>query len=299
MRVSLSLALLLSASSLWPAVLAENGLLVIGDKGADAIRGGPPPQCRFQWRFKLDAPTKVWAEAEGLQGLQRGGNAAPELFLGESYLGPLRLEHGDSWRSPKAVLLPAGEHALELRCAAVRDADDVSIQRLRVLSDAPAPSRPGPRRKPASAAACRDLRTRKDWPARLGRGSVTLSVLSGRQAGSGILVQLEPGQAWHCAVRVPQAPGGGALALAAQWERLGPQRWRLLFFIDPQGRANPRNDAVGYEPGAWEPLHLQLCEGRLQAAFAKTGALPQAVPQGPIQVEIAAQDLELGLKPAL
>ena len=131
------------AASATAAVIAENGLTVIGDGGSDAVRGGPPPQRRFHLPFQLSRAERVWVEAQGLQGLRHDSNTAPEVFLDDVYLGPLRSEHGADWRSPQAVDLSPGAHVLELRCADAMDADDVSLQRLQVLSDSKArPAKP-------------------------------------------------------------------------------------------------------------------------------------------------------------
>lgn len=295
MRVSLLLGALLLGAALNAAVVAENGLTVLGDKGSDAIRGGPPPQCRHQLRFHLDQPTRVWVEAQGLQGLHADSNAAPEVFLDERYLGPLRVEHGRDWRSPLDLDLPAGPHVLELRCAAVADADDVSMQRLRVLSAAAPKKRKA--KAPAKQAGCAAPLLRKDWPPALGRGSLTLSVLSGREAASPVLATLKDGEAWLLQARVPAAAQGGALALNATLSRLAPGRWRLLFMLDSKGRVD-RNDPVGYRPGAWEPLRFQFCQGQLRADFAQAGALQMAEDAPSVSIEVAARDLELGLKPA-
>lgn len=294
MRARLLLALFIAAP-LSAATIAENGLLNLGDRGGDAIRGGPAPVCRFQLAFKLAEPTRVWVEAEGLQGLHRDSNAAPEVFLDDAYLGPLRVEHGGAWRSPRDLQLAAGRHVLELRCAAVGDADDVSLQKLRVLSEGPAAPKAKAAPKPA-AKGCSAPTLRKDWPKRLGRGGLTLSVLSGREADSKPLHTLKAGEAWALQARVPADPQGGALALNASMQRLAPGRWKLLFHLDPRGR--DRNDPVGYRPGQWEPLRFQLCDGQLRAEFAQAGALQMAEPGPQASIEIAAQDLELGLKPA-
>lgn len=307
MRVSAALLTLALAAPLRPAVLAERAQVAIGDRGSDAIRGGPLPVCRFELRFTLDGPALVWAEAEGLQGRRPGGHGAPEAFLGGHYLGGLRAEHGAHWRSPRAVPLGAGEHSLELRCPDVKDADDVSIRRLRVLRQGPGPA-PAPSRSKAGSAqalrarpraACQDLQAGKAWPARLGAGGLTLSVLSGRSASAGVMARLAPGQAWAGLARIPKAADGGALPLAASLEPAQADgSVRLRFFLDPSGRLAPRHEAVGYRPGAWEPLRLEYCQGRVQATFARTGTLQQPH-QGPwAEFEILAQDLELGLKPA-
>ena len=79
-------------------------------------------------------------------------------------------------------------------------------------------------------------------------------------------------------------------------QRLAPGRWKLTFHVDPRGR--DRNDPVGYRPGAWEPLRFQLCGGQLRAEFAQAGVLQMPESAGQASLEIAAQDLELGLKPA-
>lgn len=295
MRANLfGMALLLGALNGSAAPVAENGLLVIGDRGSDAIRGGPPALCRFQLPFTLAAATRVWAEAEGLQGLRGDHASVPEVFLNDVYLGPLRVEHGAHWRSPRAVDLPAGTHTLELRCAEAQDADDVSIQRLRVFSEAPAPSRARPARARASSADCSRLRQRKDRPAALSKGSLILSVLSGRQAASGTLVSLKPGDTWNLLARVPLGPDGKPLALATGLDLSRPGRARLLFLVTP-GVEVPV-DALGYTPGAWQPLAFRYCGGHLAVDFARGPSLARPSRAKNLKLEIAAQDLELSLK---
>ncbi|MGH7441555.1 MAG: hypothetical protein ACREKE_02650, partial [bacterium] len=54
--------------------------------------------------FSLSKPGRVWAEAEGLTGLDgEDREQAPEVFLDDSYLGPLMPDFGSSWQSPRAL----------------------------------------------------------------------------------------------------------------------------------------------------------------------------------------------------
>lgn len=298
MRIRALVAMLLCAVALGQAaVVAENGLTVIGDRGADAIRGGPAPRRHFQLPFHLAAPARVWVEAQGLQGLRSGSDAAPEVFVDDSYLGPLRAEHGLGWRSPQALSLDAGEHVLELRCADVMDADDVSIQRLQVLSDAAATQRPkvkvgeAPRRTDCGA-----LVGRRDWPERLHGRAIILSVLSGRSSSAGTLIHLRQGERWQLRARVPLGADGKPLALRADLAYDRPGAARLTFSVE-QGVAVPV-DSLGYTPAAWQPLSFRYCGGHLAVDFARSPSLVRANDAPALGIEIAAKDLELSLKPA-
>lgn len=285
---------LFCAASVKAAVIAENGLTVIGDRGSDAIRGGPPPQRRFHLPFQLKRSERVWVEAQGLQGLRHDSNAAPEVFLDEVYLGPLRSEHGADWRSPQAVDLSPGAHVLELRCADAMDADDVSLQRLQVLSDSEARPVRTVTAKPARTD-CGALVGRRDWPQRLHGKALILSVLSGRQRSSGSLVTLHEPQRWMLQARVPKGSDGRPLALAAELSYPQPGHARLLFYVD--ATSSPQVDELGYTPGAWEPLSFRYCGGNLAVDFARSPSLVRAGAAPALTLEIAAQDLELGLKP--
>lgn len=316
MRIDLALALLLGLARLDAAVVAENGFMTLGDRGADAIRGGPAPRCRFELAFKLERTTRVWAEARGLQGLRAGSNASPEVFLDETYLGPLRVEHGGDWRGSQALDLSPGAHVLSLRCASVADADDVSIQRLLVLTDqAPTPRAPRPRgrgqaSKQASSVAaapqpgapapgpCERLRERVDWLGGLPGGGKTLSVFSGRTVDGGSMVRLEPGEAWTLLVKVPGEAKDKALALSTGWKADAGGRLSFLFFIDAEAAELPARDALDYRPRVWEPLRFEFCGGRLSAKFARARPQPLAWDRPEAELVIGAQGLELALKPA-
>lgn len=321
MRTSLALVVLLAAAPLRAAVLAENDITVVGDRGADALRGGPAPRCRIVVPFTLTAPARVWAEASGLQGQGQDPDAAPEVFLDDSYLGTLRVEHGVDWRSPQALELSAGAHTLLLRCADVPDADDVRMESLRVkgeLQGAPAAAprkrahtkpaallnaEPAPARAeaPVPAAAtspdCGHLRERVEWIGGAPERGKTLSVFNGKVVDGGSLVILKPGEAFTLLVKVPGEEKQKALALSSGWKADKAERLCYLFFIDPQAAQLPARDARDYRPGAWEPLRFEFCDGRLSVRFAKAHPQSLAWHKDSAELVVGAQDLELGLKP--
>jgi hypothetical protein len=314
------LVLLLLALRAHGAVLAENGITVVGDRGADALRGGPAPSCRIVVPFKLAWPARVWAEADGLQSQRHDSDGAPEAFIDDQYLGPLLAEHGVDWRSPQAVQLSPGAHVLILRCAQVPDANDVRMEKLRVMSD-PAP-KPMPRPRAAykrakvqsiqtelspapeppatgpAPEACAHLLERVDWPAEESRRGKTLSVFSGRSVDGGSLVHLKAGEAWTLLVKVPREADGNALGLAAAWKAAGPGRRCFLFYIDPEAAQAPKRDPSDYRPNTWEPLRFEYCGDRLAATFARNRPISLTWTQPEVELLVGAQGLELGLKPA-
>jgi hypothetical protein len=321
-RIRLALLVLLAAAPLQAAVVAENDITVVGDRGADALRGGPPPSCRIVVPFTLAAPARVWAEASGLQGQGPDPNAAPEVFLDDTYLGTLRVEHGVDWRSPEAVDLSAGAHALLLRCAEVPDADDVRMESLRVMAELPGKPKPvhaalkrpqakaaaKPSAAPVSAQApapeaaktpdCGHLRERVEWidgPPERGK---TLSVFNGHIVDGGSLVKLQPGEAFTLLVKVPGEAKQKAPALSTGWKADAGERLCFLFFIDPEAAQLPARDARDYRPNAWEPLRFEYCGGRLSVRFAKAHAQSLAWNKDYAELVVGAQGLELGLKPA-
>jgi hypothetical protein len=309
------------AAGLQAAVIAENGITVVGDRGADALRGGPPPSCRIVVPFTLKAPGRVWAEASGLQGQGPDPNAAPELFLDDTYLGILRAEHGVDWRSPEAVDLSAGAHTLLLRCADVPDADDVRMESLRVMGEIQGKPAPAARKrmppKPAAAPSagatplqavapepaaaltpgCGRLRERVEWIGGAPERGKTLSVFNGKVVDGGSLVILKSGEAFTLLVKVPGEEKQKALALSSGWKADKAERLCYLFFIDPQAAQLPARDARDYRPGAWEPLRFEFCDGRLSVRFAKAHPQSLAWHKDSAELVVGAQDLELALKP--
>lgn len=297
MRVSALLFLLTAAQAVHAATIAENGFIVLGDRGADALsaaqRHGQRERSKLELRFRLSAPDAVWAEAEGLRGLRQDSDAAPEVFLDDTYLGNLKAAHGSFWRSPKKLALEAGEHVLLIRCADVQEADDLSINRVRVLGGGPAA---GKRGTAVRRGDCAHPLARKDVPERLGKGLV-LSVLSGRESRSGGLVTLADGEAWGLQVKLPKGPFGQVQAWMTEVHLPEPGRVRLLFRVNPE--LNPGTvDAKHYTPGEWEPLRFSWCGGVLGIDFARAGRLDQPVKGSKVTIEIAARDQEIALRPA-
>ena len=288
-RVLLGLLLALASRSRG-AVLAQAGPLTLGLAGPDSLTQTSLP-------FHLSAPARVWAEAAGLSGLESGRSGeAPEAFMDEQYLGPLLAEHRGSWRSPEALALDAGDHALLLRCSSVGIPKPCGIAALRVVSDAPGPAaHPTPVAAP-SPQDCGHLVLSRRWPPRYHSQGLVLSVLSGRSESAGVMARLLPGQAWACQVRLP-ALGGQALPLMAHFSVAQPGQGCLLLSLDKdfQGKA----EALGYRPDAWEPLRVSLCQGRLHVALAQATPFDLDYPGPSLDLALAAQDVELGLKPAL
>ncbi|HTB33226.1 MAG TPA: hypothetical protein VK842_00030, partial [bacterium] len=185
---------------------------------------------------------------------------------------------------------------LLLRCSSVGIPKPCGIATLRVLSDAPGPAA---RSKPAVAAAqpdCAHPALSKRWPRRLRGQGLVLSVLSGRAQSAGLMARLLPGQAWACRVRLP-APLGRALPLLASFTAPQPGRGCLLLSLDKDFHGDAA--ALGYTPEAWEPLTLTLCQGRLDVALAHAPPFHVDYSGPSLDLELAAQDVELGLKPAL
>ena len=244
--------------------------------------------------FSLTVTARVWAEAGGLWGLpDQDDGAAPEAFVDEAYAGPLLAEHGGGWRSPQAFVLGPGPHQLLLRVSSLRPSGKAGGAWLKALSDPVAVFHPAPTPTPCG---CPEAPSRKDWPARLKGGDLVLSVLSGRIQGAGLMAQLKDRDAWECRVRLPAAAGGGPLAVVASIHPMGPGLAQLVLGVDPDYRGPA--EALGYTPGAWEPLRLQWCAGRLTLRLAHAPDAVIALDPGPLGLELAAQDLELGLAPA-
>ncbi|HTB34477.1 MAG TPA: hypothetical protein VK842_06410 [bacterium] len=291
MRIERAWSLALLAALAAPGragVLAETGPLTLALAGPDSVTQTSLP-------FHLGAPARVWAEAAGVKGLESGRSGeAPEAFLDDQYLGPLLAEHHGSWRSPEALDLGAGDHVLLLRCSSVGIPKPCGLARLRVLSDAPGP--PDPPQPAAAAPDCGHPTLSRRWPQRLHGQGLVLSVLSGRSQSAGILARLRPGQAWACRVRLP-APEGRPLPLMAGFTVPQPGRGRLLVSLDRDFHGDAA--ALGYTPETWEPLTLTLCGGRLSVALAEAPPFQVNYPGPALDLELAAQDVELGLKPAL
>lgn len=281
-----------------PRVLARRETIWMGDEGEDKLsavqrQGATPVGCELRLPFHLDAPARVWAEASRLDGLRLGNvNAAPEVFIDDTYLGPFLAEHEQEWRSPQALQLQAGGHMLLLRCASVADAADLRIEDLRVLSD-PLPETAKP--TPVTRCRCGDSPVSRVWPARLKAKALMLSVLSGRTAFSGKLATLQQGQAWECLLRLP-ARQGKALPLVVR-EQAGPGDLCHLIFVPDHSMQVPV-DALGYTPDAWEPVRVELCGGQLSLRLAQAPELRLPWKGKRLDLELGAQDLELGLKPA-
>jgi hypothetical protein len=256
--------------------------------------------------FYLTRSAQVQVEAEGLAHLDRGANAAPELFLDDEYLGPLLAEHHGAWRSPRQVKLAGGSHQLLVRNAQVEDAEDFELKRIFVYAGGPdsepvktgAPkasplptAAPAPQENPLAADACG--RPRRDWP-QAKKGGVMLSVLSGRTIGTGTLVHLAQGETWACAIKV-SAPYSKPLPLMAGFSKgEGVQgRWILSLDPDPPKRVEPK----GYKPSRWERFQARLCQGQLSLRFGQAPPLKLPWPQDALDLEIAAQSVEVALKP--
>ena|GEM_PF-3669570 len=270
-------------------MLAQEGPVALGLAGPGSVTQTSLP-------FHLSAPARVWAEAAGLSGLESGRSGeAPEAFLDEQYLGPLLAEHGRSWRSPEALDLDAGDHVLLLRCSSVGIPKPCGIHVLRVLSGEPGPAAPAKRALAPARQDCGHPALSRRWPPRFHGQGLVLSVLSGRSQSAGVMARLLPGQAWACRVRLP-APDGQALPLMAHFTASPSGKGCLLLSLDQgfQGKA----DALGYRPDAWEPLRVSLCQGRLHVALAQAPPFDLDYPGPSLDLELAAQDVELGLKPA-
>jgi hypothetical protein len=268
------------------AVLAQGGPLRLGLDEPGAL-----PQ--FSLAFHLSATARVWAEAQGLSGLKAGRSGeAPEVFLDDQYLGPLLAEHGGAWRSPEALDLAAGDHTLLLRCSSVGRPAACGARALKVLTDAPEKAFAA---APVLASDCGHPVLTRRWPARLHGESLVLSVLSGRTQSAGVMAELRPGQAWSCRVRLP-APHGQALPLVAKFSVTRAGRGCLLLGLDQQFQGPAQ--ALGYSPDTWEPLTVAFCGGRLRVALAEAPPFGVDVAVPRLELELAAQDVELGLEPA-
>src|SRR5580692_11236879 len=120
---------------------------LLAEKGAGHLAEDGPSEVRLGFRLKAEGP--VWAEAAGLGGLRaEDRDAAPEVFLDDSYLGPLLAAAGGSWRSPQALVLEPGRHVLLVRRADAEGGARAHWSRLRVLGDEPCAARA---RRPESA----------------------------------------------------------------------------------------------------------------------------------------------------
>jgi hypothetical protein len=282
-------------------VLAEAGPLRFGDGGADALLpvAGDPPRRSLILPFDLTRSAQVSVEVEGLRYVDRGPNAAPELFLDEQYLGPLLAELGSAWRSPRSIKLGPGGHQLLLRNAQVADAEDFVLKRIFVYAGsskaraAAAPASTPVARSPTVEGESSCGQQRRDWP-EAKKGGVTLSVLTGQVVGSGELVHLQDGDSWACAIKI-RAPYSKPLALMAGFEKKGLIQGRWILSLDPE--APPVVAPVGYKPARWERFQARLCQGSLSLRFGQAPPLVIPWTQKELSLEIAAQSVEVALRP--
>ena len=250
--------------------------------------------------FQLKGPGRVWAEADGLRGLDpEDRDAAPEVFLDDTYLGPLLADDGEHWRSPQALLLGSGRHWLVVRSAQEGAGPALKWSALRVLGDAPCPParRHGVKRRPLARGTCAHPAERGDWPSRLGKRPLILSAPDGKLASSGSLVLLRPGDVWKALMKIPKGSDGQALPLLVRFEAPRPAYARFLVWVDRRAHNQSQVDALGYHPDVWEPLSLTLCGGNLALHFAQESTLTLACKDPTLSFEIAAQDMDLRLAP--
>jgi hypothetical protein len=307
MRLSwaLSLALCWAPALSNARVLAQAGPLSLGDGGQDALPADEARGLRasIDLPFTLSQSAEVQAQAEGLRHLRDDRDAAPEAFIDDEYLGPLLGVHGSTWRSSRSLQLGPGPHHFILRNAAVADAEDFVLKRIFVYATGPdeaVAKGQSPAAKalsgPAPENGCSGRQTR-DWPEQLKQG-ITLSVLNGRAVGSGSLVTLRQGDAWECYLKLPgsedqslaleeglRAPAGGK----------GPCSWVFSLDIAPPPTGV---DHDYYHPGRWERARAQLCNGHLKLQFAQAPAINIPWASDSLSLEIAAQDVEISLRPA-
>jgi hypothetical protein len=301
---ALLLALLWAPLGLQARILVEGGPYSLGDGGADALPAAEAKDLRrsIELPFSLSVAAEVQAQAEGLRYLHDAPDAAPEAFIDDQYLGPLLGAHGQTWRSSRSLHLEAGPHRFILRNAAVADAEDFVLKRIFVYASGPpeapasgAPKGPRPTPVPTVENGCTWRETRA-WPERIKNG-LTLSVLSDRVSTTGELVRLLPGDAWECYLKLP-APQGQPLALVATFRPpasgKGPCRWVFSLDLEPPDGV----EALGYHPGLWERLHAKLCNGRLSLQFAQAPPVDFPWPKDSLSLEIAAQGVEIALRPA-
>ncbi len=119
-------------------------------------------------------------------------------------------------------------------------------------------------------------------------------MLSGQVIPSGELVRLKDGEAWACALKV-SGHSSKPLALLARFA-VGPGdhgRWVLGLDPDPP----PLVDEVGFKSARWERFRAQLCAGTLTLRFGTGPEWTTPWPQPEISLEIAAQSVEVALRP--
>lgn len=294
------LGLSLLPAALGAAPLASASKLSFGDGGSDALPAAEAPGLRrsFELPFTLSRSAKVLAQAEGLRHIDQGPNAAPEAFIDEQFLGPLRSEHGQAWRSARAVELGPGQHRLLLRNARVADAEDFVLERIFVYAIAPAGAgpkapvqAPEAQARPEAENGCAERR--RDWPAHL-KGGITLSVLSGQLVSSKELVRLKQGQAWACGLKVT-GQSSKPLALLAGFHPLSGDQGAWVMSLDPE--PPPAFDETGFKSARWERFQVELCGGNLAMRFGQNPPLRVPWPNPEISFEIAAQSVEVSLRP--
>jgi hypothetical protein len=259
---------------------------------------GPDGPYEERLGFRLAAADRVWAEAGGLGGLDpEDRDSAPEVFLDDTYLGPLLSDFGEAWRSPQALRLGPGEHEFLVRCAQEGEGPLLRWRSLRVLGDSPC--LPAPARAmesaPALPATCGKLRRSFYWPPRLREQSLVLPEIGGRFAASGSLVRLRQGERWTVLMKIPKGPDGGPLPLVVRFETPVQGRVRFLIWVDRSTRGPV--GAVGYVPGRWQALTLSLCSVSLRLRFAGEPPLEYPCGLSSVEFEVAARDLELSLAP--
>jgi hypothetical protein len=142
---------------------------------------------------------------------------------------------------------------------------------------------------------CEDAPYSRAWPARLKGKDLYLSVLSGRAQSAGMMAHLPEGGAWECRMRLPARDGKAQAGLIKVLPLLpGRAQLQVVAVPDPKGGTEAR----GYKLDEWFPLRVRWCERRLQLRFGELPELVTPLEAGPLDLEIAAQDIELSLAPA-
>jgi hypothetical protein len=137
------------------------------------------------------------------------------------------------------------------------------------------------------------LRRSGRWPARLKGRDLILSASGDAPAASGPLIHLKDGDEWRARMRIPLGADNKPLPLRCGYR--GEDAQRFVFWVERDQAAGPV-DATGYTPGAWEPLTVSLCGGKLVIRFAQSPEFDAEWKQAAADLEIEAQGLELGVR---
>jgi hypothetical protein len=264
-----------------------------------------------------------------LKGLSRQHKGEARLWLNDSLLGPLRIEHGGKgWVSVDRVYFPKGRHTLSIECgdepfvmAGVRVGERGPESRhpsAGQVPEAETMEEPAEAGKDAGASGrggriCQGLSLNTQWlPGKPGR-AIMHSVVSGAAVRTPQLTLLKKGEHLRWWFYIHPRPGkGDSLRYAPillEWLKTDDGKWLLAFSVDhkemrkalEKKKKDYEPRPFGYRPEKWTPLDLEFCpdgnlrlnlnDGELRGEFAApVEELPIYVQTREIEFEIKGKN---------